>query len=125
MTCFSSKLSLHFYRYLCNNNRRNSYENDNGNDNDNDNNNDADGVDDDDNDNDDEDDDDNNDDTFEAIKYTAFLALLGSTCVEKLRQFEFLTLAIKISFLFDFCTDVLLTVNISKRHFWSCKLLNS
>ena len=41
-------------------------------------------------------------------KYTAFLVLLGSTCVQKLRQFEFLTLAIKISFLFDFCTDVLL-----------------
>ena len=28
--------------------------------------------------------------------------------MQKLRQFEFLTLAIKISFLFDFCTDVLL-----------------
>ena len=28
--------------------------------------------------------------------------------MEKLRQFEFLTLAIKISFLLDFCTDVLL-----------------
>ena len=58
-----SKLSLCiFYRYLCNGNRRNSYENDNGYDNGNDNNNDADDVDDDDNDNDDEDDDDNNDD---------------------------------------------------------------
>ena len=57
-----SKLSLHFHRYLCNGNRRNSYENDNGNDNDNDNNNDDDDVDDDNNDNDDEDDDDNNDD---------------------------------------------------------------
>ena len=44
-------------------------------------------------------------------KYTVFLVflvLLGSTCVQNLRQFEFLTLAIKISFLFDFCTDVLL-----------------
>ena len=47
---------------------------------------------------------------FEEKKYTAFLVLLGSTCVKKLRQFEFLTLAIKISFLFDFCTDVLLSV---------------
>ena len=28
--------------------------------------------------------------------------------MQKLRQFEFLTLAIKISFLYDFCTDVLL-----------------
>ena len=27
-----------------------------------------------------------------------------------MRQFEFLTLAIKMSFLFDFCTDVLLTI---------------
>ena len=45
---------------------------------------------------------------FDEKKYTAFLVLLGSTCVQKLRQFEFLTLAIKISFLFDFCTDVLL-----------------
>ena len=47
----------------------------------------------------------------EKKKYTAFLVflfLLGSTCVQNLRQFEFLTLAIKISFLFDFCTDVLL-----------------
>ena len=32
----------------------------------------------------------------EKKKYTAFLVLLGSTCVQKLRQFEFLTLAIKI-----------------------------
>ena len=47
-------------------------------------------------------------------KYTAFLFLLWSTCVQKLRQFEFLALAIKISFLFDFCTDVLLTGSISK-----------
>ena len=47
---------------------------------------------------------------FEEKKYTAFLVLLGSTYVQKLRQFEFLTLAIKISFLFDFCTDVLLSV---------------
>ena len=47
---------------------------------------------------------------FEEKKYAAFLVLLGSTCVQKLRQFEFLTLAIKISFLFDFCTDVLLRV---------------
>ena len=47
-------------------------------------------------------------------KYTAFLFLLGSTCVQKLRQFEFLALAIKISFLFDFCTDVLLTGSISR-----------
>ena len=45
---------------------------------------------------------------FDEKKYTAFLVLLGSTCVQKLRQFEFLTLAKKISFLFDFCTDVLL-----------------
>ena len=45
-------------------------------------------------------------------KYAAFLVLLGSTCVQKLKQFEYLTLAIKISFLFDFCTDVLLTVVI-------------
>ena len=29
--------------------------------------------------------------------------------MQKLRQFEFLTLAIKISFLFNFCTDVLLS----------------
>ena len=28
--------------------------------------------------------------------------------MQKLRQFEFLTLAIKMSFLFDFCMDVLL-----------------
>ena len=41
-------------------------------------------------------------------KYIVFHVLLGSTCVQNLRQFEFLTLAIKISFLFDFCTDVLL-----------------
>ena len=41
-------------------------------------------------------------------KITAFLVLLGSTCAQNFRQFEFLTLAIKISFLFDFCTDVLL-----------------
>ena len=33
--------------------------------------------------------------------------------MQKLRQFQFLTLAIKISFLFDFCTDVLLTRNFS------------
>ena len=45
---------------------------------------------------------------FEEKKYTVILVLLGSTCVQNLRQFEFLTLAIKISFLFDFCTDVLL-----------------
>ena len=50
---------------------------------------------------------------FEEKKYTAFLVTIGSTCVQKLRQFEFLTLAIKISFLFDFCTDVLLTRNFS------------
>ena len=31
--------------------------------------------------------------------------------MKKLRQFEFLTLAIKISFLFDFCVDVLLIMN--------------
>ena len=42
--------------------------------------------------------------------YTVFLFPLGSTCVQKLRQFEFLTPAIKISFLFDFCTDVLLRI---------------
>ena len=47
---------------------------------------------------------------FEEKKYTAFLVLLRSTCVQKLRQFEFLTLAIKISLLFDFRTDVLLSV---------------
>ena len=41
-------------------------------------------------------------------KYIVFHVLLGSTYVQNLRQFEFLTLAIKISFLFDFCTDVLL-----------------
>ena len=35
-------------------------------------------------------------------KCTTFLVLLRSTCVQKLSQFEFLTLAIKISFLFDF-----------------------
>ena len=45
---------------------------------------------------------------FAEKKNTVFLVLLGSTCVQNLRQFEFLTLAIKISFLFDFCTDVLL-----------------
>ena len=32
---------------------------------------------------------------YEEKKYTAFLFLLGSTYVQKLRQFEFLTLAIK------------------------------
>ena len=47
---------------------------------------------------------------FEEKKYTAFLVLLRSTCVQKLRQFEFLTLAIKISLLFDFRRDVLLSV---------------
>ena len=39
---------------------------------------------------------------FEEKKYTVFLVflvLLGSTCVQNLRQFEFLTLAIKISYL--------------------------
>ena len=56
MTCFQNSLCI-FYRYLCNGNRRNSYENDNGNSNDNDNNNDANDVDNDNNDNDDEDDD--------------------------------------------------------------------
>ena len=62
VTCFQNSLCI-FYRYLCNGNKRKSYENNNGNDNDNDNNNDAGDVDhDDDNDNDDEDDDDNNDD---------------------------------------------------------------
>ena len=54
VTCFQKSLCIF---YLCNGNRRNSYENDNGNDNDNDNNNDADDVNDDNNDNDDEDDD--------------------------------------------------------------------
>ena len=49
---------------------------------------------------------------FDEKKYTAFLVLLGSTCVQKLRQFEFLTLAIKISFLFDFCRDVFLNVTV-------------
>ena len=43
-------------------------------------------------------------------KCKTFLVLLGSTCEQKLRQFEFLTLAINISFLFDFCTDVFLNV---------------
>ena len=60
VTCFQNSLCI-FYRYLCNGNRRKSYENDDGNDNDDDNN-DADDVDDDNDDNDDEDDDDNNDD---------------------------------------------------------------
>ena len=32
-------------------------------------------------------------------KYTVFLVLLGSTCVQNLRQFKFLTFAIKISYL--------------------------
>ena len=32
---------------------------------------------------------------FEEKKYLTFLVLLGSTCVQNLRQFEFLTLAIK------------------------------
>ena len=50
-----------------------------------------------------------NNNIFEGKKYTVFLVLLRSTCVQKLRQFDFLTLAIKISFLFDFCTNVLLT----------------
>ena len=50
---------------------------------------------------------------FEEQKYTAFFVLLGSTCVQKLREFELLTLAIKISFLFDFCTDVLLRLGLS------------
>ena len=39
---------------------------------------------------------------FEEKKYTVFLVflvLLGSTCVQNLRQFKFLTLAIKISYL--------------------------
>ena len=35
---------------------------------------------------------------FEEKKYTAFLVLLGSTYVQKLRQFEFLTLAANIPF---------------------------
>ena len=60
VTCFQNSLCI-FYSYLCNGNRRKSYENDDGNDNDDDNN-DADDVDDDNDDNDDEDDDDNNDD---------------------------------------------------------------
>ena len=68
MTCFQNPLCI-FYRYLCNGNRRNSYENDNGNDNGNDNNDDADDVDDDDNDNDDEDDDDNNDDEWNDFQW--------------------------------------------------------
>ena len=39
---------------------------------------------------------------FEEKKYTVFLVflvLLGSSCVQNLRQFKFLTLAIKISYL--------------------------
>ena len=36
---------------------------------------------------------------FEEKKYTVFLVLLGSTCVQNLRQFKFSTLAIKISYL--------------------------
>ena len=36
--------------------------------------------------------------------------------MQNLRQFEFLTLAIKISFLFDFCTDVLLKVSFNSLH---------
>ena len=50
-----------------------------------------------------------NNNIFEGKKYTVFFILLGSTCVQKLRQFEFLILAIKISFLFDFCKHALLT----------------
>ena len=49
---------------------------------------------------------------FEGKKCTTFLVLLGSTCEEKLRQFEFLTLAINISFLFDICMDVFLNVTV-------------
>ena len=45
-------------------------------------------------------------------KCTTFLVLLRSTCVQKLSQFEFLTLAIKISYLFDFCRDVFLNVTV-------------
>ena len=45
--------------------------------------------------------------TYLRKKYTVFLVLLGSTCMQNLRQFGFLTLVIKNSFLFDFCTDVL------------------
>ena len=37
-----------------------------------------------------------NENIFEKKKYTAFLVLPGSTSVQKLTQFEFLTLAIKI-----------------------------
>ena len=36
---------------------------------------------------------------FEEKKNTVFLVLLGSTCVQNLRQFKFLALAIKISYL--------------------------
>ena len=59
---------------------------------------------------------------FDEKKYTAFLVLLGSTCVQKLRQFEFLTLAIKISFLFDFCTDVFLNVTVLYYFVKFCRL---
>ena len=60
---------------------------------------------------------------FEEKKYTAFLVLIGSTCVQKLRQFEFLTPAIKISFLFDFCTDVLLKSSHEEDEFLSTTFL--
>ena len=56
-------------------------------------------------------------------KYTAFLVLIGATCVQKLRQFEFLTPAIKISFLFDFCTDVLLKYSYEEGEFLSTTFL--
>ena len=82
MTCFQNTLCI-FYRYLCNGNRRNSYENDNGNDNDNDNNNDVDDVDDDNNDNDDEDDDDNNDDELNDFQFN-FDMELSLPMIEKM-----------------------------------------
>ena len=61
--------------------------------------------------------------TYLRKKYTAFLVLIGSTCVQKLRQFEFLTPAIKISFLFDFRTDVLLKSSHEEGEFLSTTFL--
>ena len=40
--------------------------------------------------------------------YIAFLILHEATCMQKLREFQFLSLAEKKSFLFDFCAKVLL-----------------
>ena len=51
-----------------------------------------------------------------------FFVLLRSTCVQKLRQFEFLTFTIKITFLFDFCTDVFLNVTVEFYFVKFCRL---